>query len=150
MARFRFPLERLLRLRSQQAQQARLLLQHLAAERQRAEEQLRQLLQQRDSVHDGTIRTGSLSAGELQELWAHCLQLSAAAAQQEHHCQQLRELEGAQHAHFREARKAEEILLRLRQRHWSAFLREEQRSEQKQSDEVAQRRYRDPWHNASP
>jgi flagellar export protein FliJ len=150
MARFRFALERLLQLRRQQAQQARLLLSALTQQRLHMEERAEQLQHQHDGAHEAAVRPGMLSAQELHDVWAYCRYLQMELEQNHHRWQQLRELETAQLLHVQETRRAEEILQRLRERRWEAFRVEETRAEQQQTDEVAQRHRHDPWHTASP
>ncbi|MCS6965422.1 MAG: flagellar FliJ family protein [Candidatus Kapabacteria bacterium] len=150
MARFRFPLERLLRLRAQQAQQASYVLNSISTQRQDIETILQRLLHQREAAHDRMGQTGTLLAQQFHDLWSYYQNLQHEFEHYQQRYEQLRELESAQQIHLREALKAEEILQRLRRRLWEAFQAEEHRTEQRQSDEVGQRYHQNPWHGPSP
>ncbi len=149
MATFRFSLERLLRLRTQQAQQARNILHYLTEQRRRTENALHQLQHQHDTAQEEALQRGILHAHQLQEVWAYCQHLRHTIQHEQQQYEHLQELEQVQRLHLHEALKAEEILHRLRERRWGLFRQSMDRQEQRQLDEVAQCR-KSPWKSASP
>ncbi len=149
MAPFRFPLERLLRLRQQQTQQAQYVLEQIIAQRRSTEDTLQRLQHRYEVAQTTNLHPGTFTAHQLQELWAYCHHLQQAIWQQQQRCERLRELERVQHGHLRSALQATELFQRLRDRYRELFRQWTARQEQRQLDEVAQRR-QPPWPSASP
>lgn len=150
MARFRFSLEQLLRLRSQQTQQAAAVLQQVLAQRRTVEEHLQRLRQLYESAHCEETSPKTIAAHELHDAWAYRCYLLQEVERSQQQCERLRELEAVQHRHFQRAWQAQEVLHRLRDRRWEAFQAAESQAEQRQLDEVGQRHRGHPWRDTHP
>ncbi len=140
MGRFRFSLERLLRLRTQQVHQAQSILQSLTASRLALEARLEQLRHEHETAQTQAAQPGTVLAQHFHDLWAYAQHLQQQLERQHHEHARLRQLEAAQQHHVREALKAKDVLERLREHRWEAFRRAEASQEQRLLDEVSQRR----------
>lgn len=141
MARFRFSLERLLRLRIQQVQQAQSTLQYLVASRRALEAHLEQLRCEQEAVQARAARPGIVLAQHFHDLWAYAQRLQQQLETQHQECARLRQLEAAQQHQVREALRAKNILERLREHRWAAFQKAAAVQEQRLLDEVSQRHH---------
>lgn len=138
MARFRFALDALLRLRETQEERERELLDAIARQIQLSEESLLQNGNERQQIRKDTLRR--LSIGVVAEEIGFIEMSSAAVARLGQTI--LAELEALrgdwhrQHEKYLQARKDSEVLRNLRNRQHAAFVLTQKRIEQQEADDL--------------
>lgn len=143
--KFQFRLEKVLDLRRDEAEEARLHLGEAERARLRKEQETQELQQYHESLV-AQSRQGKTSVQLLESQWYHIRAVRSQITILERECLQLAEIEEARRRELAEAMKKQRVLEKLKDNKRHEYDREIEREERNFMDDIAQRTGRSPLH----
>lgn len=141
--KFRFRLQKVLELRTDEADLARVSFGEAAAARRKKEEEIED--KERYYQHVLSVdRQGTTSVRAIESQWYHARAVQAEIALLKRQHTQLLEIEEVKRAELAEAMKKQKILEKLKEHKQEEYTREADREEQKFLDDLSQNRGRSP------